>query len=156
MRADVIHLEPFRAGHCNQHGQHQNKQLLHCVLLKMGMKKPRCVCIVVKDHWIGRPAWYASLAWFKLILLAQPSQSGCLIWTGSFCQSQNGHISMYSSWAKPQTGQGLVSFVLISPVLLSVWRSKESSDIPISGWCNKFVFGITISWYTSIRPLDFF
>ena len=47
-RADVIQLELFRAGHCNQHGQHQNKQLLHCVLLKMGMKKPRCVCIVVK------------------------------------------------------------------------------------------------------------
>lgn len=48
MRADVIHLEPFRAGHFNQHGQHQNKQLLHCVLLKMSMKKPRCVCIVVQ------------------------------------------------------------------------------------------------------------
>lgn len=50
-RADRIHFELFRAGHCGQHGQHQNKQLLyflHCVLLKMGMKKPRCVCIVVK------------------------------------------------------------------------------------------------------------
>lgn len=50
-RADVIHLELFRAGHCGQHGQHQNKQLLyflHCVFLKMGMKKPRCVCIVVE------------------------------------------------------------------------------------------------------------
>ena len=48
MRADRIHFELFRAGHCNQHGQHKNKQLLHCVLLKMGMKKPRCACIVVQ------------------------------------------------------------------------------------------------------------
>ena len=47
-RADVIHFELFRAGQHGQNGKHQNKQLLHCVLLKMGMKKPRCVCIVVE------------------------------------------------------------------------------------------------------------
>ena len=45
-RADRIHFELFQAGHCGQHGQHQNKQLLHCVLLKMGMKEPRCrICM---------------------------------------------------------------------------------------------------------------
>ena len=49
VRADVIHLEPFRAGQHGQNGKHQDKQILHCILLKMGMKKPRCVCIVVES-----------------------------------------------------------------------------------------------------------
>ena len=49
MRADRIHFELFRAGQHGQNGTHQNKQILHCILLKMGMKKPRCACIVVES-----------------------------------------------------------------------------------------------------------